>query len=357
MPSEETAAAALIIAAGVSALATPLMIRVARRAGILDHPGGYKRHARPTPYLGGLGILVAVLVAVVTTAGTSEPIPIIACGAVAICLLGTLDDRRRISATLRLTVQAGVGVSVWAAGTGWNAGLPGWAELALTVLWVVLAANAFNLIDNLDGAAVGAAVGSALGIAAIALILDAEAWAFLVVLALLGACLAFLPFNLAKPARIFLGDGGSTLLGFLVAVAAMGVLRDESAPVPSAIMALLLGIPLLDTAFVMVSRRRRGIPLLTGGRDHLTHRILAWTGSPWKVAAIAATAQLALSALAAAALGLGPAAIVVAAAVYCSVAVAVIALAELGPTTARPEPMTASADPSPASADPSLFPG
>ena len=327
MPSEQTAAAALIIAAGVSAVATPLMIRVARRAGILDHPGGYKRHALPTPYLGGLGILIAVLVALVVTAGTSEPVPIVACGAVAICLLGTADDRRTISATLRLAVQAGVGVSVWAAGAGWNSGLPDGVELALTVLCVVLAVNAFNLIDNMDGATSSAAVGSVLGIAAIAVILDAEAWVILVALALLGACLAFLPFNLAKPARIFLGDGGSTLLGFLVVLAAMGALQDESATAQSATIALLLGIPLLDTAFVMVSRRRRGIPLLTGGHDHLTHRMLAWTGSPWKVAAIVVSAQTVLSGLAAAAIGLSSTAAMLAGALYGLAAVVVIAIA------------------------------
>ena len=342
MPSDESAFAAVIVGAGVSAIATPMMIRVARRAGILDHPGGYKRHARPTPYLGGVAILVAVLVASVATAGISEPIPIIACGAVAICLLGTLDDRRAISPVLRLAVQAAVGVSVWAADAGWNTGLPDWAELMLTVFWIVLAVNAFNLIDNLDGAASSAAAGSALGIVAIALILDAEAWVALVALALLGASLAFLPFNLARPARIFLGDGGSTLLGFLIAVSAMGALFDESAPAPAAVMVLLLGIPLLDTALVMVSRWRRRVSLLTGGRDHLTHRVLARVGSSWKVAAMAATAQIALSALAAVALELGSAALVAAAALY-GVAAVVIAVVEPGRTTAR--------------ADPSPFPG
>jgi UDP-GlcNAc:undecaprenyl-phosphate GlcNAc-1-phosphate transferase len=343
MPSDESAVAAVIVGAGVSAIATPMMIRVARRAGILDHPGGYKRHARPTPYLGGFALLVAVLVASVATAGISEPIPIIACGAVAICLLGTLDDRRAISPVLRLAVQAAVGVSVWAADAGWNTGLPDWAELMLTVFWIVLAVNAFNLIDNLDGAASSAAAGSALGIVAIALILDAEAWVALVALALLGASLAFLPFNLARPARIFLGDGGSTLLGFLIAVSAMGALFDESAPAPAAVMVLLLGIPLLDTALVMVSRWRRRVSLLTGGRDHLTHRVLARVGSSWKVAAMAATAQIALSALAAVALELGSAALVAAAALYGVAAVVVIAVAEPGRTTAR--------------ADPSPFPG
>ena len=343
MPSDESALAALLVSAGVSAAATPVMIRVARRAGIIDHPGGYKRHARPTPYLGGLAILVAVLVASVASAGTSSPIPIIACGAVAICLLGTVDDLRAISPVPRLAVQAAVGVAVWTANAGWNTGLPGWAELALTVFWIVLAVNAFNLIDNLDGAASSAAAGSALGIVAIALILDAQAWVALVALALFGACLAFLAFNLARPARIFLGDGGSTLLGYLVAVSAMGALWDESAPAPAAIMLLLLGIPLLDTALVMVSRWRRRVPLLTGGRDHLTHRVLARVGSPRKVAAIAATAQIALSALAAVALELGSAALVAAAALYAVAAVVVIAVAEPGPTPTR--------------ADPSPFPG
>jgi UDP-GlcNAc:undecaprenyl-phosphate GlcNAc-1-phosphate transferase len=343
MPSDESALAALLVSAGVSAAATPLMIRVARRAGIIDHPGGYKRHARPTPYLGGLAILVAVLVASVVSAGTSSPIPIIACGAVAICLLGTVDDLRAISPVVRLAVQAAVGVAVWTANAGWNTGLPGWTELVLTVFWIVLAVNAFNLIDNLDGAASSAAAGSALGIVAIALILDAQAWVALVALALFGACLAFLAFNLARPARIFLGDGGSTLLGYLVAVSAMGALWDESAPAPAAIMVLLLGIPLLDTALVMVSRWRRRVPLLTGGRDHLTHRVLARVGSPRKVAAIAATAQIALSALAAVALELGSAALVAAAALYAVAAVVVIAVAEPGPTPTR--------------ADPSPFPG
>jgi UDP-GlcNAc:undecaprenyl-phosphate GlcNAc-1-phosphate transferase len=346
MPSDESALAALIVGAGVSAVVTPLMIRVAHRAGILDHPGGYKRHDRPTPYLGGLAILVAVLAGSVATAGIAEPIPIVACGGAAICLLGTLDDRRPISAKLRLAVQAGVGVSVWVAGAGWTAGFSDWAELALTVFWIVLAVNAFNLIDNLDGAAASAAVGSALGIAAIALVLDSEAWVSLVVLALLGACLAFLPFNLAKPARVFLGDGGSTLLGFLVAVAAMGALRGESAPVSTTAMALLLGIPLLDTAFVMVSRGRRGIPLLTGGRDHLTHRILARAGFPWKVAAIVASAQTALSALAAAALELSSMAVMLAGALYGLTAVVVIATAEVERARAAAEPSVFPAEPS-----------
>jgi UDP-GlcNAc:undecaprenyl-phosphate GlcNAc-1-phosphate transferase len=94
-------------------------------------------------------------------------------------------------------------------------------------------------------------------------------------------------------------------------------------------MALLLGVPLLDTALVMVSRRRRGIPLLTGGRDHLTHRILAWAGSPWKVAAIVASAQTALSALAAVALELSSTAVLLAGALYGLAAVVVIAIAEV----------------------------
>jgi UDP-GlcNAc:undecaprenyl-phosphate/decaprenyl-phosphate GlcNAc-1-phosphate transferase len=338
MPSDANAVAALGIAAGVCAFATPLMIRLAHGAGILDYPGGYKRHFAPTPCLGGLAILLAVLVATVVTAGTAEPFPVIACGAAVICLLGIADDRRAISPALRVAIQAGIGASVWAAGGGWNAGIPDSAELVFTVFWIVLAVNAFNLIDNLDGVASSAAAASATGVAAIAFIVGAEAWTALVALAVLGACLAFLFFNLARPARIFLGDGGSTLLGFLIAVSAMGALSEDSAPGSGAVMVLLLGIPLLDTALVMVSRRRRGVRLLTGGRDHLTHRIYERLGSRWKVAATTAGAQLALSALAASAIGLGAPAIVAAVTLYCVAAAAAIAVAEFGPVTASSEP-------------------
>jgi len=168
----------------------------------------------------------------------------------------------------------------------------------LTVGWVVLAMNSLNLIDNLDGTASGAAAVSALGITVVALSAATGAWPAYLAAAVLGACVAFLPYNLANPARIFLGDGGSTLLGFLLAVGVMGALREASDAITVLAAILLLGVPLLDTATTLTARLRRGVPMLTGGRDHLTHWILAQVGSARGTTAIVALVQAALAGLA-----------------------------------------------------------
>jgi UDP-N-acetylmuramyl pentapeptide phosphotransferase/UDP-N-acetylglucosamine-1-phosphate transferase len=298
MSLELEALLALLIGAGVGAVALPPMARLARATGIVDVPGGYKQHDRPTPYLGGVAVLLAVLTATLIMAGVSSPIPAIALAAIAICALGTLDDRRPIPAGVRLAVQTAVAVIVWDAGAGWSLSVPDGINLVLTVGWVLLAANAFNLIDNLDGTASSAAALSALGIVVIGFGAGLASWPALVAAAVLGACVAFLPYNLARPARIFLGDGGSTLLGFLVAVAAMGALSASSVPTALVAAVLLVAAPLLDTAATMTSRRRRGSPILAGGRDHITHEIYARAGSARLTAATIAIVQGACSALA-----------------------------------------------------------
>src|SRR4051794_21840051 len=306
MPPELEALVAVLVSATVCAGSIRPVARLARRTGIIDRPGGYKQHERPTPYLGGAAVLLGVVAATLITVGLPGPMAFILAGAALICLLGTLDDRRPISPVLRLFGQATVAAGIWAAGAGWAFAMPDWANLALTVGWVLLAANAFNLIDNLDGASAGAAAGSALGVAAVALVEGGAAWPAVLAAAALGACVGFLPFNLARPSRIFLGDGGSTLLGFLLAVAAMGALPSKpSIPVLTAAV-LLAGMALLDTTFVFVSRRRRGAPLMTGGRDHLTHRLYTGLRSARRVVAVIFSAQVAFSALAIAAIELQP---------------------------------------------------
>jgi UDP-GlcNAc:undecaprenyl-phosphate GlcNAc-1-phosphate transferase len=305
MASDARTIAAFVAAAALTAVATPVLAGLARRAGILDHPGGYKEHERPTPYLGGVAILLGVLAATLATAGVESPLPAIAAAAAAICLLGTIDDWRPIPPAPRVAVQAAAGAAIWEAGAGWSLALPDWANLVLTVGWVVVATNSLNLIDNLDGTASGAAALSALGITVIALGAATDAWPAYVAAAVLGACVGFLPYNLSGPARIFLGDGGSTLLGFLLAVGVMGALHDASGSVAVVAAVLLLGAPLLDTAVVVISRRRRGVPTLTGGRDHLTHRIHARVHSARGTATIVAVAQGGFSALAVAMVELG----------------------------------------------------
>jgi UDP-GlcNAc:undecaprenyl-phosphate/decaprenyl-phosphate GlcNAc-1-phosphate transferase len=297
MQTDGRALAALAVAAVLSGLATPVMAQLARRAGILDYPVGYKRHGAPTPYLGGVAILIGVVAGTLAFGGIGSPIPAVVASAAAVCLLGTLDDWRPISPLSRMAAHAVVGGLLWLAGAGWSLDLPGWANCTLTVGWVVVATNVFNLIDNLDGTSAGAAVGSAMGTAIIALD-GADVWPAVMAAAVVGAAGGFLPYNLSRPARIFLGDGGSNLLGLLIAVAAMAALPGESGAVGLIGAALLVGAPVVDAAVTLAARRRRGILLLTGGRDHVTHRILRLVGSARTTAMIVAAAQLGFSAAA-----------------------------------------------------------
>lgn len=297
MSPELNSAAAFAVAALVTFIATPLMIRLAVRSAFFDLPTGYKEHVGPTPYLGGTAIMAGILAAVLVMGGAvHEHGVMIACG-LAICLVGTLDDRVNLSVWIRLTAEVAIAVALWATGRGWDVfGSPP-ADLLLTVVWVVGVVNAFNIMDNMDGAAASMAVVSTVGAGALALISGDAALASLC-FAVAGACAAFLPRNLATPSRIFMGDGGSLLLGLLVARVTMGaVQRDYLGPSGVVVAAFLVGLVIFDTTLVVVSRSRGGRPVLSGGRDHLTHRLARRLGPPRNVALALAATQLVVSAV------------------------------------------------------------
>jgi UDP-GlcNAc:undecaprenyl-phosphate GlcNAc-1-phosphate transferase len=292
--------AALLLAVAVTLVSTPAAIALARRTSFLDRPAGYKRHGRETPYLGGVAVMAGFLAgALAFGGGTGRFALLIACAGV-VHLLGTADDRLNLSPGLRVVAEVAVAAILWSDGLGWNV-LPGGAlDLALTIVWVVGVVNAFNLMDNMDGAAASTGAASALGIGTLALATGQHALAALC-LALAGACAAFLRFNLARPSRIFLGDGGSMPLGLLVAAAAMIAASHDGLGLGTAnvlVAALMVGAVVLDTTLVTVSRLRGGRPLLSGGNDHLTHRLRPGRGSARGVAVALAVGQLALCAVA-----------------------------------------------------------
>ncbi len=216
MSPDVNAAAAFAIAALATSIATPVAIRLAVHTAFFDLPTGYKGHKRPTPYLGGTAIMVGILAAVLAVGGTIAQHPVILACALAVCLLGTIDDRVNLPIALRTLVEVGIAVLLWSTGRGWNVFHDAPADLLLTVLWVLGVINAFNLMDNMDGAGAATAAVSAIGAGTLALISGDTALAPLC-FALAGACAAFLPHNLARPARIFMDDGGSLLIGLLVA--------------------------------------------------------------------------------------------------------------------------------------------
>ncbi len=326
---------ALLTALAVTMLATPLARRIAVRTAFFDHPVGYKEHSRPTPYLGGAAVMAGVMAGTLI-GGAADDYKRLLVAALVLFAIGTLDDRVGLGVTLRLIAQVATAVALWAVDLGWTM-LPGHtANLVLTIVWVVGITNAFNLMDNQDGAtgSIGAVCGA--GIGALALIQGAVPLG-VIAFSFSGACLGFLPFNLAKPAKIFLGDGGSMPIGLLVACTIMAIPDGRLDWTLLFATAPLAGLPILDTTLVVVSRLRRGVPVLSGDRTHLTHRLLAMLGSERKVALVLAAVQAALCGLSIALFQLDQGTVVAATAAYLVVGAAAIAALETAVLSPTPE--------------------
>ena len=283
--------------AGVAAsVATPLAIRVARRVGFYDTPRGYRQHRAPTPLLGGAAVIGAFIVAAIAVGASGKLVVLLLC-TVGLWLVGTIDDMIAVAPVWRLMTETCVALVLVAVGLGWSVYGEG-GDIALTVLWVVGLVNGFNLMDNLDGACGSVACASAAGIGTLAA-LNGDFKVAGLALALSASCAVFLHWNLAGPARIFLGDGGSRPIGLLIAGLAIAAGRHMPAGHAQVVVgALMAGIVILDTALVTLSRTRRGVTLVTGGRDHLSHRLLPVLRSPRGVAAALAVSQAALCLLA-----------------------------------------------------------
>lgn len=285
---------AFLLAALVTWSVTPVAIAVARLTGFIDRPVGYKGHGRPTPYLGGSAVMAGVLVAALAFGGATGPWAVLIACAIGLWVLGTADDRLNLSPYLRLGIEVGIGGLLFTTGHGWTVFGNATLDLLLTCFWVAAVINAVNLMDNMDGAAATVAGISAAGAGVLAALSSNPALAMLC-FAVAGACAGFLPRNLARPSRIFMGDGGSMPLGLLLAGASMGAASNAlHGPAGLAAAAAIVGLVVLDTSLVTVSRRRGGRPLLTGGRDHLTHRLRTRLGTPQAVAALLAVTQVAL---------------------------------------------------------------
>jgi UDP-GlcNAc:undecaprenyl-phosphate/decaprenyl-phosphate GlcNAc-1-phosphate transferase len=286
------------LAAALVYVLTPRAIALATRLQFYDEPAGYKGHATPTPYLGGAAVMAGFVAAISIVAGHWDKTgPLLGCAGV-LWLVGTIDDRRPLPAAPRALLELGLGAVVYAAGLGWHLHAGGALDLVLTCLWVLAVVNSFNLFDNMDGAAATIALVVCAGAALIGVV-RGEIWLASGAAALCGACAGFLPHNLAGPARIFLGDGGSMPVGFAAAVFVMVAAGTTTVAWRSLLVAaLLVAVPALDTALVIVSRRRRGVSVLSGGRDHLTHRTLKYVRSTRAVALTLGVAQAALSLLA-----------------------------------------------------------
>jgi UDP-GlcNAc:undecaprenyl-phosphate/decaprenyl-phosphate GlcNAc-1-phosphate transferase len=328
---------AFAVALGATLVLTPLAIRLAGATGFFDHPAGYKGHDNPTPYLGGVAVVAGFLIAAALFGSGAGAIVPIAVGAAVLLGVGTIDDRYGLSPLTRLAIEAAVACVLYAAGIGWSLFAGDALNLVLTVVFVVGVVNAYNLMDNMDGATATVAGVSTAVLGVVAAERSTELAA--IALALSGACFGFLRFNLASPARIFLGDGGSMPIGFVVAALIMampGTGHLGWAFVPVAVV--LVGLPALDTTLVVVSRRRRGVGVFTGGRDHLTHRLRTKIGSARGVAFVIGFSQAGIASAGAILLGLNaPLAAFLATAL---IAIGIVLVARLESPGWAPAPVT-----------------
>jgi UDP-GlcNAc:undecaprenyl-phosphate GlcNAc-1-phosphate transferase len=265
-------ATALVMALG----ATPVVRRVALRLGVIDQPNARKIHVNPIPLLGGLAIYGAFIVALLlfgSRFGLSELVGILV-GASLVSFLGLWDDRRGMSPLLKLVGQI-LAASILVL-SGVRIGTFAWEPLntIVTLGWVVVITNAMNLLDNMDGLSGGVGAVAAIFFLLLAAIND-QLLVGILSAALVGASLGFLVYNF-NPASIFMGDAGSLFLGFILAAVAIKLRFPEGLEIVTWMVPLLiLGLPLFDTALVIVSRLRRNLnPLTTPGKDHVSHRLV-----------------------------------------------------------------------------------
>jgi UDP-GlcNAc:undecaprenyl-phosphate GlcNAc-1-phosphate transferase len=286
-------------------LATPVIRRLVVRIGGIDHPSDRKVHPDPTPTMGGLAMYVGFLVGLgvsqalpfftVMNRGSAEPIAaLVTC--TAMVALGVIDDKRGTSALAKVTAQIFIGGLLVILGVQiayfWQPGagiLVVGSDVAvpLTILWVLLVANAVNLVDGLDGLAAGMVAIAASAffvymVRADTLFGDASSAALLSVITV-GICVGFLPWNF-YPAKIFMGDSGSMLLGMLLSIATIsGVGHNPYPPtggdlaaVAGAVLVplLVLAIPILDVLLAVIRRTRRGQGIGHPDKQHIHHRLM-----------------------------------------------------------------------------------
>lgn len=250
---------------------TPFVIRIAHAKGWVAHPKEDRWHTQPTALMGGVGIAAG------TFAGWFFlDVPgWLFLGAALLFAAGVIDDRIELKPLTKLIIQVVAASLPLLAGYTFGQGVLLWFSVPVTLLWMIGVTNAVNLIDGMDGLAAGLSGIAALVLGAIALVQGDIGIAF-AAFVLAAACVGFLVYNF-YPARIFMGDGGSLLLGYILA--SLSLLVQDAAPglmskaVALAVPILVLAIPIADTTLVTFMRIAHRRPVTQGGNDHIMHRL------------------------------------------------------------------------------------
>lgn len=270
----------------LSSFLTPLAIRLSFIFKWLDIPKGRKAHFSPTPLLGGCAIVISFTLGLAATGQLAGPIVGVLIGGYLLWITGMIDDRWSLSAKLKLFIQVLAVLVLFFFDIHVELMGPTWwgrsMEYIITALWVIGLTNAVNFLDGMDGLAAGMSGIISVFLAIVALQTNQIYFAY-AALCMMGACLGFLPYNFRKnnPALCFLGDGGSTFLGFTLA--SIVIIGDwaEHNTATLVVPILLMSVPIFDMTMTTIVRiytgqvRSFGEWLAYTGRDHLHHRLAA----------------------------------------------------------------------------------
>jgi len=274
---------AFLIALSASMVLTVPVRALAIRVGMVDSPGPRKLHLKPIPLLGGLAIYAGVMLAILVVfdgPARAQSFGIVT-GATLVAIVGFLDDRGWLHHQVKLflgmplaaviLLASGVHANVF--GVLLNGSTGRWLDAVLTIVWVVGITASFSILDHMDGLCAGVTAMAAVFFAMLAY-LNGQTVVTILAAATLGAAAGFLRWNF-KPAKIFMGDGGAMLLGFLMATLALKLRLEHTTNLGSWLApVLILSATIFDTTLVTVSRSRRGLlPFATPGKDHSAHRL------------------------------------------------------------------------------------
>ena len=271
-----------VIALVVSYALTPSVKKLAIKIGAVDRPNARKVHTHVIPRLGGLAIYIGFMAAVLFCVPLQHELVGMLLGCTAIVAVGIWDDICNIPAKVKLVGQIlaacipiafGIQIEWLTNPFGDIIVLPELIAIPVTIFWIIGFTNTVNLIDGLDGLAAGVAFIASISMFLLAYNLN-QFLPALVIVSMAGAALGFLQYNF-NPAKIFMGDPGSMLLGYTLSVAAVLGLVKTAATVALVVPIIALGLPILDTTFAIIRRKMSGVPIFQPDKGHLHHRLLA----------------------------------------------------------------------------------
>lgn len=299
-----------LLSFGLSLVGTRLAIKLLPLIGLIDQPGGRHIHKKPVPRGGGVAVFIAFFISftaymVLHGSNIRFFFRLFIPGS-ALALLGFLDDKYDIPAWIKLLVQIACGIAVYFI-SPFSIEFFGYEfswifALIFTVIWVVIIINAFNLIDGLDGLASGVSAISAVCLCCWFFINGHRQEEMIVMLILAGSCLGFLRYNF-YPAKIFLGDVGSTFIGFVFAVTGLSSIDRAATATSLLVPVLAVGVPVFDVVLAVWRRVVRKLlnpqnkGIMEGDQDHLHHRLYRYSGKQKSTAYSVYLLALALAAI------------------------------------------------------------